>query len=65
MTEKKRGRIITGWRQVIPPKVRTGKPRPVPPPRGKAAPALPLVPGASPSEDEDEKDEEARNPEAA
>jgi hypothetical protein len=64
MTEKKRGRIITGWRQVIPPKVRTGKPRPVPPPRGKAAPALPLVPG-KPSDEEDEKDEEARDPAVA
>ena len=57
MTEKKRGRIITGWRQVIAPKVRGGKPRPIPAPRGKAAPALPLSPEGSPGDDV--KDEHA------
>lgn len=62
MIEKKRGRIITGWRQVIAPKVRAGKPRPIPPPRGKAAPALPLVPGRSPGEDEGEKGAQSREP---
>lgn len=65
MTEKKRGRVITGWRQVVPPKVRGGKPRPIPAPRGKAAPALPLSPEGSPVDGDDTKDEHAADHAAA
>ena len=42
--EKKRARVITGWRHIVPPKARSPKVKLAPAPGGKAAPKLPLAP---------------------
>ena len=36
--EKKRARVITGWRQVASPKLKLSRPRSTPAPGGKATP---------------------------
>jgi hypothetical protein len=52
---KKRGRIITGWRQVVPPKTKGPKAKVTPVPGAKTAPAPPIV-APDDSADELEKD---------
>ena len=41
--EKKRARVITGWRQVVPPKTKPPKAKLTPAPGGKAAPKPPVL----------------------
>ena len=56
MTAKKRGRIIIGWRQVVPPKTRAPKSKLVPVPGAKPAPKTAIADPAGPAEEHLAKD---------
>lgn len=47
---KTKSRVITGWRQVIPPKRRSPKARFAPVPKARAVPPKPRVAAAAPAE---------------